>query len=99
MILRQTVTELCTFVQVATVCRTSLQYLIAFCSQLEAASDVISGRFVRLALPDSSVKFMTLNCSPEIQPEAVGDGISAVFFLTSVNADRKLLMTLYPVWL
>ena len=34
-----------------------VQYLIAFCSQLEAGSDVISSRFVRPIVPDKYVKF------------------------------------------
>ena len=57
--------------------RTSVQYLIAFCSRPEAASDVISGRFVRLAVPDKYVKFhgRRLNRSREIPPNAVGCGI------------------------
>ena len=42
MILRQTVTELCTSMPTAPVLRTLVQYLIALCSRLETASDVIS---------------------------------------------------------
>ena len=40
-----------------TVLRTFVQYLIALCSRQEAASDVISGRFVRLIVPEEFVKF------------------------------------------
>ena len=45
-------------------------------SRPEAATDVISGRFVRLAVPEKCVKFRDprLNCSPGIQPKAVGGG-------------------------
>ena len=48
---------------------TFVQYLIAFCSWPEAASDVISGMFVRLAVPDTRVNFIDtwLNNSPEIE--------------------------------
>ena len=51
-----------------------LQYLIASCSRLEAASVVISGRFVGLTVPDKGVKFRfpRLNSSGEIRPKAVG---------------------------
>ena len=56
-------------------------FLIAFCSQLEATSDVISGRFVRLSVPDKFLQFRDarLNCSPEIRPGAVGCGILTVY--------------------
>ena len=39
------------------VSRTFAQYLIAFCSRLEVASDVVSGRFVTPIVPDKCVKF------------------------------------------
>ena len=50
--------------------RTFVQYLIAFCSRPE-------GRFVRLILPDKSVKFRDtrLYRSLEIPPEAVRGSI------------------------
>ena len=99
--LHQTVTELCTSMPVTPVLRTFVHYLITVCSRLEAASDVISDRFVRLAVPDKCLKFRDprLNRSPEIRPEAVGGGIVDCFFLTSINADRKRVVTSYPVQL
>ena len=68
------------------------QFLIAFCSQLEAASDVISCRFVRLMFHDTCVKFHDpcLNRSWEIPPEAVGGGILDSFcynFQLKVDTD------------
>ena len=36
---------------------TFVQYLIAFCSRLEATSDLISGRFVGTLIPNNRVKF------------------------------------------
>ena len=56
-ILRQTVTELCAYMPAAPVLRTCAHYLIAFCSRPEAATEVIYGRFVRLAVPGQCVKF------------------------------------------
>ena len=52
-------------------------YLIAFCSRPEAASEVISSKFVGLTVADKCVKFgdPRLSRSPEILPEAVGGGI------------------------
>ena len=60
----------------APVLRTFVQYFIAFCSRPEAASDMSSGRFVRLAVVDKCVNFHDphLNCSREIAPEAVACG-------------------------
>ena len=51
--------------------------LIAFCTQPEATSDVISGKFVRLIVHDKCVKFSDprLNCSQEIPPDDIGVGI------------------------
>ena len=64
--------------------RTFMQYLSAFCSRLEEASDAISGRFVGLTLPDECEKFRNpeLNRSGEIPPEAVRNGIFDSLFLT-----------------
>ena len=80
-------------------CATFVQYLMAFCSRLEAASGVISGRFVRPIVLDKYVKFRDLckNWSPEIPPEAVGGGIFDSLF--AIISDRKWIMTSYPVWL
>ena len=39
------------------VLRTSMQYSVAFCNRLEAASDVVSSRIVRPVVPDKAVKF------------------------------------------
>ena len=51
--------------------RTFVQYLIAFCSQPKAGSDVISGWFVSLIIPDKPIKFRgpRLNRSQEIPPK------------------------------
>ena len=82
MILRQTMTELCASIPAIPVLRTSVPYLFAFCSRLEAASEIISGRFVRLAVPYKCVNFRDprLNRSPEIQLKAAGGGISTISF-------------------
>ena len=50
----------------ASVLRTFVQYLIAFVSTLEAASDVISGKFVRPIVPDNIVciKFWLSSLKP-----------------------------------
>ena len=64
-------------------------FCAAFCSWLEADSDVISGRFVRPIVLDKWVKFRDprLNSSWEIPPEAVGGGIFDSFF--AIASDRK----------
>ena len=48
---------------------THMQYSITVCSRLEAASDVISGWFMMLAVPDNRVQFRDprLNRSGEIR--------------------------------
>ena len=60
-----------------------MQYLIALCSRLEAANDVISGGFVRLIVPDKCVKCCDpcLNRSRKIAPEAVAGSIFDSFFV------------------
>ena len=60
---------------------TFVQYLIAFCSRPEAASDVLSGRFVSPIVPDKCEKFSDphLNHSGAIPPEAVAGGIFGRF--------------------
>ena len=80
-ILAQNVTELCTFMSVAPVLRTFVEYLIAFCSPLEKASDVISDRFMRPIVYDKLVKFCNprLIRSREIPPETVGDSVFEFF--------------------
>ena len=47
---------------------TFMQYLVAFCSRPEAASDVMSSHFVRLIVPNKCVKMFDpcLNSSQEI---------------------------------
>ena len=57
----------------APVLRIFVQYLTAFCSRSEAASDVISSTFVGPIVPDKCVKYrdIHLNRSREIPPEAV----------------------------
>ena len=64
----------------------------------EAASDVISGKFVRPVVLDKLAKFHdpSFNISRAIQPEAVGGFFSTV---SPKSSDRKYIMTLYPVWL
>ena len=55
-----------------------MQYSTAFCIQPEAASDIIYGVFVRLAVPGNARKKMlrfSLNSSREIRPKAAGGGI------------------------
>ena len=76
-------------------CIRFVQYLIAFCSRLEAASDVIFGTFEGPAVPDKRVKFCDpcLNHSGEIQPKAV--------FQTSITADRNVIpvrLETMPAW-
>ena len=63
-------------------CITFVQYLTAFCSQLEETSDVISGRFVGPVVPDNRMKFgdPRLSLSQEIPPEAILCGILDSFF-------------------
>ena len=58
-----------------------VQYLIAVCRRLEAASDVISGRLAGPVALDKHVKFHdpSLNRSREIPPDAVGGGIFIFF--------------------
>ena len=91
----QTVTDLCASMPVAPFLLTFVQYLIVFCSRPEEASDIVSGRFVRLAVLDKCIQFCDhrLNYSQETRPEAVGGGIFDRFFLTSINADWKQLAT------
>ena len=70
--------ELFTSLPASPVLRAFVQYLTAFCSRLEAASNVISRTFVRQIGPDKPVKLR------EIPPEAVGGGIfDSVFNITS----------------
>ena len=63
-----------------------MQYLITFCSRLEAASDVISGVFVGPIIFDISVRFRgpIIFRSREIIPEAVGSGVFE-FFVVAIT--------------
>ena len=63
-----------------------VQYLllVAFCSRLDAASDVISGGFVRPIVPDKCVKFGN---SQEVPPEVDGGGIFDSF--STITCDCK----------
>ena len=72
MILCKTVAELFHSLPAAPNLRTFVQYLIAFCSQHETASDVISGKFVKPIVPEKCAKFPDpcLNRSQEIPLEA-----------------------------
>ena len=49
--------------------RSFVHNLIAFCSRLEATSDIISGRFVSQIVPDKRVTFgdSRSNCSRDIR--------------------------------
>ena len=74
--------ELLDYLSTAPVVRTFVQYLIVFCSWLEAAIDVISGRFAGLTVADNRVKLFRdhrLNRSGEIQPKAIGCSIFGHF--------------------
>ena len=82
MILRQTLAEL-----FDSAGRTSFTHVCAvvlncICSLSEAASDVISGKFVRLIATDQFKKFcgLRLDRSGEIRPKAVKDCIFDSFF-------------------
>ena len=72
-----------------------MQYLIAFSSRPEAASDVISDMFVKPILLDTCAKFhdLCLNRSPEMSPEAVGGGSFDSFFRCSflLEVDNDLI--------
>ena len=62
---------------------------VALSSLLKADSDVISGRFVRLNVPEKGVKVCDprINRSEEIRTEAVGCGNFYRFCRTSINAN------------
>ena len=86
MILRQTVTELCTAMPATPVLRTFMQYSIAICSRPETVSDVISGIYIRHVngtdfVSNKHVEFREhrLNHSREIPLEPVGGGIFDCF--------------------
>ena len=55
--MRQTVDEVLNSMPAGSVICTFMQYSITFCSQPEAASDVIYGVFVRQSIVDEVVKF------------------------------------------
>ena len=65
-----------------TAVRTLVQYLIAFCSRAETASDVLSDKFEAPVVSDKLVEFRgpCLNRSWEIPREAIGGGTFDVFF-------------------
>ena len=69
--------ELLDSLPAAPVLRTFVEYLFAFCSRLEAASDVISGIYMRLTIPDKCVQFRDphLNSPGEILPKAIEGSI------------------------
>ena len=74
------------------VLRTVVQYLIAFCGRLEAASDVTSGAFVGAIVLHKRLKLggPRTYISREITPEAVRGGIFEVFhdnFRPEVDSD------------
>ena len=87
------------FVRPDPFCTLFVQYLITFCSRTEAASDVISGLFVRPVVLNTRVNFNdpSLNRSRESPSESVGSGIFDSFF--AITSDRKYIMTAYSVWL
>ena len=82
MILRQTVTKLCDSMPAAPVLHTFVQYMITLFSRAEAASDVTSGTFCVLAVPDKCFKLRDsrLYRSPEIRPEAASEAAFRLFF-------------------
>ena len=60
--------------------RTFVQYLVASCSRPEAASEVMSDRFVQPIVLDKRVKFCSrLNHSRQIRTKAIGGGIYEFF--------------------
>ena len=69
-----TMAELFNSLPAEPVFRTSVQYLIAFYSRLETASEVVYGRFVRLTIPDKRLTFRypRLYRSREVRQETVG---------------------------
>ena len=66
----------------ASVLRSFVQYLVAFSSWPKAATDVISGKFLRPIIADKWIKLRDsyLNRSQENPPEAVGGGFFDSFF-------------------
>ena len=79
--------------------RTFVQYLIAFNSRPEAASDIISGKFGRPIVLDKCIKLCCprLHGCREILPETVGSGIFDGFH--AITFDRKQLVPSYQVQL
>ena len=79
----------------AILCITFVQYLFAFCSQLEAYSNVIFGKFVGPLIPNNHVKFCDtrMNLSQEIPPETVWGGIFDGFdgFFFTVASETELV--------
>ena len=73
--------ELFDSLPIAPALRTFVRYLIAFCSRQEAASDVVSGPFVRPIVPDKLINYRDprLNRCQEIRRKAVGYGIFISF--------------------
>ena len=59
-----------------------MQYFIAFCSRPEAAGDVISSIFLRLIVPDKSIKFVILDYTmlEKFDPKPSEAAIITVFF-------------------
>ena len=58
-----------------------MQCLVVFCNQLEEASDIVSGKFVRQIVFEKCVKFGSprLNCSRDIYPKP-SEAVFSTFF-------------------
>ena len=88
---RLKVTELVDRLAGCTCLRTYEQYLIAFCSRLEAAGDVVSCRFMNPIVLNRRIKLRDprINSSGEIRPKAVRGGIFNSLFSRWLLPDRK----------
>ena len=84
-----------------TAIRTFAQYLIAFDSRPEAASDVISGNFVGQTVDDNCVKCRDrhTHTAPDKFYRKPSHAAFSVVFRTSMLTERNTLVTSYPVWL
>ena len=84
----------------APVLRTIVQYLIAFCSRPETASDIISGRLVGPIVHDKHVNFLSIakTVIEKFHMKPSGAAFSTVF-RTSItsDSDRKKQVMSYPV--
>ena len=81
--------ELFNFSPAAPILRTFMQNLITFCSQPEAASDVISGTLVRPIVVDKYLKFHdpSLNILKKLHPRP-SETVFSTFF-RYITSDQK----------